>query len=375
VLLGLKLVKRALVTGITGQDGPYLARLLLDKGYKVYGTYRRTSTPNFWRLQQLGLIRKVTLIPADLGDMASLLEAVTVTNPHEIYNLAAQSFVGSSFDQPLLTTEIDGSGATRFLEIIRHLNTDIKFYQASTSELYGAVRKTPQDENTPFMPNSPYAAAKLYSFHMTRVYRKAYGIFASNGILFNHESPLRGLEFVTRKISNSVAKIKLGLQKEPLHLGNLETRRDWGYAPEYVQAMWMMMKKKQPDDFVIATGETHSVGEFAEEAFAVAGLNWKEHVQADRRLLRPLDVSHLCGNPAKAEQELGWKPRVTFKKIVDIMVKADVERWQKYLQGEIFPWDAPSYSSEIDILSRTVSREGKPPVPGIAKLLRHLGKG
>ena len=366
--------KRALITGITGQDGPYLAKLLLDKGYKVYGTYRRTSTPNFWRLQQLGIINRITLIPADLADMASLLEAVTLSEPHEIYNLAAQSFVGSSFDQPLLTTEIDGSGATKFLEIIRHLKKDIKFYQASTSELYGAVRKTPQDENTPFMPNSPYAAAKLYSFNMTRIYRKAYGIFACNGILFNHESPLRGLEFVTRKITNSVAKIKLGLQQD-LHLGNLETRRDWGFAPEYVRAMWMMMQQDKPDDFVIATGETHTVREFAEQAFAAAGLDWKKYVKADQRLLRPLDVSHLCGDPRKAEQVLGWKPKITFSKLVEMMVKADLDRWQRYIKGGIFPWDAPLYSSELDIISRTVSREGRIPQKGITKLFPRLGRG
>lgn len=368
------MAKRALITGITGQDGPYLAKLLLDKGYKVYGTYRRTSTPNFWRLQQLGIIDKVTLIPADLSDMSSLLEAVTMSNPHEIYNLAAQSFVGNSFDTPLLTTEIDASGATRFLEIIRHLGRDIKFYQASTSELYGAVRKSPQDENTPFQPNSPYAVAKLYSFHMTRIYRKAYGIFACNGILFNHESSLRGLEFVTRKITNSVAKIKLGLQSE-LRLGNLETRRDWGFAPEYVQVMWLMMQQEKADDFVIATGETHSVREFVEAAFAVVGLDWKKYVKADQRLLRPLDVSHLCGDARKAEVVLKWKPKISFRKLVEIMVKADLERWQKYLKGEFFPWDAPGYSSELDVISRTVSREGRKSEVKITGLFRRLSKG
>lgn len=305
--------------------------------------------------------------------MSSLLEAVTTSNPHEIYNLAAQSFVGNSFDTPLLTTEIDASGATRFLEIIRHLGRNIKFYQASTSELYGAVRKSPQDENTPFLPNSPYAAAKLYSFHMTGIYRKAYGIFACNGILFNHESSLRGLEFVTRKITNSVAKIKLGLQSE-LRLGNLETRRDWGYAPEYVKVMWLMMQQEKADDFVIATGETHSVREFAEEAFKVVGLDWKKYVKADQRLLRPLDVSHLCGDAKKAEQVLGWKPKVSFKRLVELMVKADLERWQKYLKGEFFPWDAPNYSSELDVISRTVSREGRKSEVAITGLFRLLGR-
>ena len=368
------MAKRALITGITGQDGPYLAKLLLEKGYKVFGTYRRTSTPNFWRLQQLGIIDKVTLIPADLSDMSSLLETVTVSNPSEIYNLAAQSFVGNSFDTPLMTTDVDASGATRFLEIIRHLGKDIRFYQASTSELYGGSPRSPQDENTPFIPNSPYAAAKLYSFHMTRVYREAYGIFACNGILFNHESPLRGLEFVTRKITNSVAKIKLGLQSE-LRLGNMETRRDWGFAPEYVKAMWMVMQQDRADDYVIATGETHSVREFVEEAFKAAGLNWKDYVKEDKRLHRPLDVSHLCGNPAKAKQELGWEPKTTFQKIVEIMVKADLERWQRYLKGEFFPWDAPNYSSEIDVISRTVSREGVKPALKMPTLLRRQNRG
>ncbi len=361
-------MKRALITGITGQDGPYLADLLLRKGYRVFGTYRRVSTPNFWRLQQLKILHRITLIPCDLGDTTSVLEAVTISQPHEIYNLAAQSFVGASFDQPLLTTDIDGCGATRFLEIIRHLNKDIKFYQASTSELYGASRESPQHEKTPFQPNSPYAAAKLYSFHMTRIYRNAYGLFACNGILFNHESPLRGLEFVTRKITNSVAKIKLGLQKE-VRLGNLETRRDWGFAPEFTKAMWKMMQHHAPDDFVVATGETHSIKELAEEAFGIVGLNWKDYVKTDPRLHRPLDVYHLCGNAEKAERLLGWKPQVTFKKLVEIMVKADLDRWKMYQEGKIFPWDAPNYSSEIDILSRTVSREGRRPATGLRKLL------
>jgi len=352
------MVKRALITGITGQDGPFLARMLVDKGYKVYATYRRVSTPNFWRVQQLNLINKIKLIPADLSDTSSLLEAVTISEPHEIYNLAAQSYVGSSFDQPLLTTQIDGSGATRFLEIIRHVNKDIKFYQASTSELYGNCPIVPQNENTPFRPNSPYAAAKLYSFHMTGIYRRAYGIFASNGILFNHESSLRGLEFVTRKITNSVAKIKFGLQKE-LRLGNLKTKRDWGHAGEYTKAMWKILQHHCPDDFVIATGETHTVEEFAQEAFATAGMNWKDYVIEDPRLYRPLDVHTLCGDARKAREELGWKPQITFKELVHLMVKADIERWQKYLNGEFFPWDAPNYSSEMDIISRTVSRENR----------------
>jgi len=350
-------MKCALITGVTGQDGPYLADLLLNKGYKVYGTYRRVSNPNFWRLQQLGIANKITLIPADLTDMSSLLEAVTTANPNEIYNLAAQSFVGASFDHPLLTTEVDGSGTSRFLEIIRHLNKDIKLYQASTSELYGNS-PPPQDEHTPMIPNSPYAAAKLLSYNMTRIYRKSYGIFASNGILFNHESPFRGLEFVTRKISNSVAKIKLGMQSG-LSLGNIEAKRDWGYAPDFVEAMWKIMQHDTADDFVIATGETHSVKEFAEQAFAVVGLNWKDHVQVKDELKRPLDVELLQGDFRKAREVLGWKPNVTFKELVRIMVSEDLKRWKMHLNGEVFPWDAPYFSDNIDIVSRNVVREGK----------------
>ena len=354
----LMVIKRALITGITGQDGPYLAQLLLNKGYRVFGTYRRVSTPNFWRLQQLGIVNRVTLIPADLGDMASLLEAVTISNPDEIYNLAAQSFVGNSFDQPLLTTDIDASGATRFLEIIRHLNKKIKFYQASTSELFGASIENPQHEKTDMLPNSPYAAAKLHSFHMVRIYRESYGMFACNGILFNHESPLRGLEFVTRKISNSVARIKLGLQSE-LRLGNIYAYRDWGFAPDYVYAMWRMMQQPKADDFVIATGESHSVAEFVEEAFSHVGLDWKKYVVTDQRLHRPLDVHQLCGSPKKATAAFGWKPKVTFKQLVKIMVDADFDRWQQYIAGKSFPWDAPNYSHEMDILSRNVVRDAQ----------------
>ncbi len=349
-------MKRALITGVTGQDGPYLAKLLLEKGYKVFGTYRRVSSPNFWRLQQLGIVHKITLIPADLTDTVSLLEAVKVSDPDEIYNLAAQSFVGGSFDQPLFTSNVDADGTTRFLEIIRHWKPSIRFYQASTSELYGACTTTPQDEHTPMIPNSPYAVAKLHSFHMSRIYRRSYGIFACNGILFNHESPLRGLEFVTRKITNSAARIKLGLQKD-LKLGNLETKRDWGFAPEYVRAMWLMLQQKRPDDYVVATGEMHTVAEFAEEAFAAVGLNWKDHVIVDTRLKRPLDVYQLCGNPQKAEKVLHWKSKITFKQLVSIMVRADLERWKQQLAGKTFPWDAPGYTHELDILSRNVARD------------------
>jgi len=268
-------MNRALITGVTGQDGAYLAKFLLDKGYQVFGTYRRLSTPNFWRLQYLDIFDKVDLIPADLLDTSSIVEAVKVAQPDEIYNLAAQSFVFASFEQPVGAGEITGLGVTRILEVIREINPNIRFYQASTSELYGRGSNVPQTEDTPFQPSSPYASAKLYGYWVTRIYREGYNIFACNGILFNHESPLRGLEFVTRKISDGVAKIALGVDNK-LGLGNLEAKRDWGYAPEYVESMWLILQQDQPDDYVIATGEAHSVREFAERAFAVAGLDWEK---------------------------------------------------------------------------------------------------
>ena len=344
-------MKRALITGITGQDGAYLAAFLLGKGYTVFGTYRRISTPNFWRLQYLEVLDKVTLIPADLADTASLLEAVSVAEPEEIYNLAAQSYVGASYDQPLLTTQIDASGSVRLLEIVRHINPRIRVYQASTSELYGTVEESPQSETTRFWPNSPYAAAKLLSYHNTRIYREAYDLFACNGILFNHESPLRGLEFATRKISNAVARIKLGLQDE-LTLGNTEAERDWGYALEYVEVMWLMLQQEKPDDYVIATGETHSVQEFVDTAFDVVALDPGEFVRTDKMLIRPHDVNHLCGNPEKAKRLLSWEPETTFKQLVSIMVTADLDRWRRVTAGESIPWDAPNYPPQTKILNR-----------------------
>lgn len=344
-------MKKALITGLTGQDGAYLAKYLLDKGYEVYGTYRRLSTPNFWRLQHLEIIDKVNLIPADLVDAISLVEAVKTSEPDEVYHLAAQSFVGASFEQPLGTADMTGLGVTRILDAIRQINSDIRFYQASTSELYGNSGDRAFDENSPFKPASPYAAAKLYGYWITRIYREGYDIFASNGILFNHESPLRGLEFVTRKISNAVAKIALGLEKE-IRLGNLEARRDWGYAPDYVESMWLMLQQDEPDDYVIATNESHSVKEFVEQAFNVVGLDWEEHVSVDKRFFRPLDVNFLQGDYRKAEKDLGWSPKVTFDDLVSIMVKEDLSKWQKWLDGERFAWDAPNYPGEDKILSR-----------------------
>ena len=344
-------MKRALITGITGQDGAYLAQFLLDKGYRVYGTYRRISTPNFWRLQYLDIFDKVNLIPADLLDTSSIVEAVKVSQPDEIYHLAAQSFVFASFEQPVGAGEITGLGVTRILEVIREINPKIRFYQASTSELYGRGNIVPQTEGTPFQPSSPYAAAKLYGHWVTRIYREGYGIFACNGILFNHESPLRGLEFVTRKISNAVAKIALGVDNK-LRLGNLEAKRDWGYAPEYVKSMWLILQQDEPDDYVIATGQTHSVREFVEKAFTVAGLDWQKHTKVDKRFLRPLDVDFLQGDYSRAKKKLGWRPQVKFDKLAEIMVGEDLSRWQRWLKGERFPWDAPNYPGEDRIISR-----------------------
>jgi len=343
--------KRALITGVTGQDGAYLAKFLMEKGYEIFGTYRRLSTPNFWRLQYLSIFDKVNLIPADLVDAASIVEAIKLSEPDEIYHLAAQSFVGASFEQPVGAGEITGLGVTRILEAIRQVNPKIKVYQASTSELYGRGNIEPQKEDTTFRPASPYAAAKLYGYWLTRIYREGYGIFACNGILFNHESPLRGLEFVTRKISNAVAKIALGLESE-LRLGNIEAMRDWGYAPEYVESMWLMLQQPEPDDYVAATNEAHSVKEFAEQAFNLVNLDWHKYVKVDDRFLRPLDTNFLQGDYSKAKEKLGWQPKVKFEQLVSIMVKEDLNRWERWQKGERFPWDAPNYPSENRILSR-----------------------
>ena len=348
--------KKALITGITGQDGAYLAKLLLEKDYEVFGIVRRISTPNFWRLQEMGVLDKITFISGDLSDMASLTEAIHESNPDEIYNLAAQSFVGSSFDQPLQSMDINGVALLRILEIVRKFNPKIKIYQASTSELYGNSltkigEEKSQNELTPFKPNSPYAIAKLIALELARVYRESYGLFVSNGILFNHESPLRGLEFVTRKITNEVAKIKLGLSKE-LRLGNLDAQRDWGYAPEYVELMWRILQHDKPDDFVIATNQTHSVKEFVEEAFRAVGLDWKLFVRIDKQYTRPYEVPYLRGDYSKAKEQLHWEPKTKFRELVKIMVESDLNRWQKHLNGESFAWDANNYPSHVKYLFR-----------------------
>jgi GDPmannose 4,6-dehydratase len=315
-------LKTALITGITGQDGSYLAELLVEKGYNVFGVVRRTSSENLWRVHHLH--DKIELVFGDLLDQNSLINAIQYSEPDEVYNLAAQSFVPASWNQPVLTGEFTALGVTKVLEAIRVVNPKIRFYQASSSEMFGKVREIPQTEETHFHPRSPYGVAKCYGHYLTVNYRESYGMYATSGILFNHESPRRGLEFVTRKITYSVALIKHGVQKE-LKLGNLEARRDWGFAGDFVEAMWAMLQKDEPDDYVIATGQTHSVGEFAERAFSRAGLNWKDHVVADPMLLRPAEVDLLVGDPSKATKELGWKPRMDFEGLVDSMVDADLE--------------------------------------------------
>jgi GDPmannose 4,6-dehydratase len=346
-----------LITGVTGQDGAYLAKLLLDKGYHVYGTYRRLSTPNFWRLEYLQIFDKIDLIPADLSDSGSFVETLKISKPDEIYHLAAQSFVGASFETPVSTGDVTGLSTTRLLEAIRQNCQGTRFYFAATSEMFGKTcllcAGKSLNETDPFYPMSPYASAKIYAYWITRIYKEGYGIFAVNGILFNHESPLRGLEFVTRKVTNEVAKISVGISKE-LRLGNLEAKRDWGYAPEYVEAMWLMLQSEKPDDYVIATNEAHSVRELVEEAFAVAKLDWQDHVKVDKRFLRPLDVSCIVGDYSKAERELGWRPRTKFHGLVKIMVEEDIDRWERWLKGERFPWDAPNYPSEGRILTRAL---------------------
>jgi len=316
-------VRRALITGITGQDGSYLAELLIEKGYEVCGMVRRASVEKFERIEHLR--NRVELRQADLLDQLSLIELVKDFRPTEIYNLAAQSFVPTSWSQPMLTAEFDAVGVTRVLEAVRLVDPTIRFYQASSSEMFGKVREVPQRETTPFHPRSPYGVAKVYGHYITVNYRESYGIFACSGILFNHESPRRGLEFVTRKVSHGVARIKLGLERE-LRLGNLEAKRDWGFAGDYVEAMWLMLQQPEPDDYVVATGENHTVRELAEVAFSHVGLDWQQFVKVDPAFLRPAEVDTLIGDPSKARARLGWKPRVSFQDLVRMMVDADLAR-------------------------------------------------
>ena len=319
-------MRSALITGITGQDGAYLARFLLDQGYVVHGMVRRSSSENFERIDSIR--DRIQLHQADLLDQLSLVRLLERTKPDELYNLAAQSFVPTSFEQPLLTGEFTALGVTRVLEAVRTVNPKIRFYQASSSEMFGTVREEPQNEQTPFWPRSPYGVAKVYGHWITVNYRESYDLFACSGILFNHESPLRGKEFVTRKITAAAARIKLGHQSK-LRLGNLDAQRDWGFAGDYVRAMWLMLNHDRPDDFVIATGVKHSVREFAECAFGRLGLDYREHVEVDPELYRPADVHTLCGDASKARRELGWTPEVSFQELAEQMVDADLERAQR----------------------------------------------
>lgn len=317
-------MKKALITGITGQDGSYLAEFLLDKGYSVYGLTRRTSTVNNERIKHIQ--DKITLVQGDLLDQNSLSNALVDVKPEEVYNLAAQSFVGTSWNQPVLTGEITALGAVRMLEAIRMVNPKIKFYQASSSEMFGKVVESPQTEQTRFYPRSPYGVAKAYGHYITVNYRESYNLFACSGILFNHESPRRGLEFVTRKITHGVARIALGLQKE-IRLGNLHSKRDWGFAGDYVEAMWLMLQKDYADDYVIATGENHSVKEFVELAFKYAKItNWEKYVKSDKKLIRPAEVDFLIGDASKAKKTLGWRPKVSFSDLVKMMVDYDIKK-------------------------------------------------
>jgi GDPmannose 4,6-dehydratase len=313
-------MKRALITGITGQDGSYLAEMLLQQGYRVYGLVRRSSSQNYDRINHL--LGEIELIPGDLLDQNSLMEALKTSNPDEVYNLASQSFVPASWNEPVHTGEVNAIGVIRLLDAIRTITPKVKFYQASSSEMFGAAQEVPQNEKTPFYPRSPYAISKVYAHWITINYRESYGMFACSGIGFNHESPRRGLEFVTRKITHAAAKIKLGLQRE-LRLGNLEAKRDWGYAGDYVHAMWLMLQQDEPDDYVISSGKAHSVRDVCEIAFSLLGLNYKDYVVVDPKFQRPAEVNQLLGNPAKARAKLGWECKVSFEELIKMMVDGD----------------------------------------------------
>src|SRR5687767_8484490 len=317
------MAKRALITGITGQDGSYLAELLLERGYEVFGVVRRLSAPNDWRIDHLR--DRVTLCSGDLLDQLSIIRLLDTHQPEEFYNLAAMSFVPASWDTPLLTGEFNSQGVTRVLDAVRTVNPKVKFYQASSSEMYGKVREIPQTETTPFYPRSPYGVSKVFGHYITVNYRESYDLFAVSGILFNHESPRRGIEFVTRKVTEGVARIKLGLA-DSLSLGNLEAQRDWGFAGDYVRAMWLMLQQDEPDDYVVATGEAHSVKSLVEIAFTHAGLDWQKYVRVDPAFLRPAEVDHLIGDSSKARRVLGWEPKVSFEKLIAMMVDADLTR-------------------------------------------------
>lgn len=318
-------MKKALITGVTGQDGAYLTKLLLEKGYKVYGLIARRSTCSTWRLEFLGIGTQVELIEGDITDLSSLVRAVKKAKPSEVYNLAAQSFVSTSWTQPILTMQVNGLGVLNVLEAIRITDPSVKFYQASTSEMFGLTKEPVQSEKTPFHPRSPYGVAKLFGHWITVNYRESFNIFACSGILFNHESPIRGIEFVTRKVTDAVARIKMGKHKE-LRLGNIDTKRDWGFAGDYVEAMWSILQQQEPDDYVVATGRTTSVREMCKIAFDYVGLNYEDYVVIDPDLFRPAEVDVLLGNPAKARKKLGWRPKTTLEELIKMMVDADLQR-------------------------------------------------
>lgn len=318
-------MKKALITGITGQDGSYLAEFLLGKGYEVHGVTRRTSTPNYDRIRKI--VDKVVLHPGDLLDQHSLTSVIKEVQPDEVYNLAAQSFVETSWKQPVLTGEFTALGVTRMLEAVQLVKPDARFYQASSSEMFGKVQETPQKETTPFYPRSPYGVAKVYGHWITVNYRESYNLYAVSGILFNHESPRRGLEFVTRKVTHAAARISLGKQ-DKLQLGNLDSKRDWGYAPDYVEAMWLMLQPDKPQDYVVGTGRTWSVKQLLELAFQAVGLDWQQYVEVDQKLVRPAEVDLLVADPQKAKNKLGWEPKTNFEQMIEIMVRADLEREQ-----------------------------------------------
>ncbi|HEX7560852.1 MAG TPA: GDP-mannose 4,6-dehydratase [Candidatus Humimicrobiaceae bacterium] len=319
-------MKKVLITGITGQDGSYLADMLLEKGYKVYGMVRRSSVEKLDRIEHIR--DKINFVQADLLDQLSIITIIKQVNPDEVYNLAAMSFVPTSWSQPVLTGEFTGIGVTRVLEAVRLVNKDIRFYQASSSEMFGKVKEIPQTENTPFHPRSPYGVAKVYGHYITVNYRESYDIFAASGILFNHESPRRGLEFVTKKVTNAVAKIKLGLL-DYLYLGNMDSKRDWGFSKDYVEAMWLMLQQDKPDDFVIATGESHSVKEWVQASFECLGMDWEKYVKIDQKFIRPAEVDLLIGDSSKAQKVLGWKPKVNFDQLIKIMVEYDYNQLKK----------------------------------------------
>ncbi|MCL6690053.1 GDP-mannose 4,6-dehydratase [Pseudomonas sp. R3.Fl] len=322
------MTRNALITGVTGQDGAYLAKLLLEKGYRVHGLVARRSSDTRWRLRELDIESELVYLDGDMADASSIQRAVIKAKPDEIYNLAAQSFVGSSWDQPITTAVVDGLGVTHLLEAIRQFSPQTRFYQASTSEMFGLIQAERQDENTPFYPRSPYGVAKLYGHWITVNYRESFGLHTSSGILFNHESPLRGIEFVTRKVTDAVARIKLGKQKE-LRLGNIDAKRDWGFAGDYVEAMWLMLQQEKPDDYVVATGVTTTVREMCRIAFDYVGLKYQDHVVVDQAFFRPAEVDVLLGNPAKAERVLGWSPRTSLENLIHMMVDADLRRVDK----------------------------------------------